>query len=77
MGGGEKRSSGRVRTKKPGQSRRENRFIKENIDSELESDPARRFLMLLIIADINASANSVSICRMVFVLGWRQSVGSR
>ena len=59
MAGGEKRSSGRVRSKKPGQSRRKNRFKKENTDSELEFDPARRFWMFLIVADINAGADSV------------------
>lgn len=42
-----------VRGKNEDQSRTENRLKEENLDSEVESDLVRRFLMLLVIVEIN------------------------
>lgn len=77
MAGQERSSWGRVRGKRAGQRRGENRLKEESLDSEVESDAVSRCLVLLVTANISVCANPVSTCRMALVLGWRHSEGSR
>ena len=49
----DRRAWERARGKKKDQSGRGNRLKEENLDSEVESDLVRRFLVLLFIVEIN------------------------
>lgn len=59
MAGQERSSWGRVRGKRAGQHRGENRLKEESLDSEVESDAVSRCLVLLVTANISVRANPV------------------